>query len=315
LLAHGQDTDDQAQCLSGANAADVVLACGRALEHVAAENSAALHVARGQAYGQLRQYVSAERDFTAALAAAPTSAAAHYGRGILYTQTDRWEAALDEFSAVLNAHPEDPDARFQRAFVYARLGKIDPAIDDLSVLLKAHPDDAEAFNDRAGLFLKKGEYQKALGDYTAAIAHVRDYNEALYNRGRAYWLLGKQAEARTDLQAVLRLRPHNPYAALRLALCGDASALADARAQLASGQWPGPLLDLYQNRAQAADVLAQAARLGRDGPAALTEANFYIGAQLRMRGDKAAAQPYFSAARAGASSIIESIDAALLAGK
>ena len=186
----------------------------------------------------------------------------------------------------LEIDPNEADGLYSRAFIFSILDKDKEAIGDLTKLLSLHPDDAESYNDRGGLYLREGDMKAAIADYDQAIARNKDYNEALYNRGRAHLLMGEDKKAVQDFRAALKLRPHNPYIALRLALAGDESELKPALKELEKDRWPAPLLQFYLGEVPPEDIFTAIASLKKDRANIETEAAYYIGSYYLKKGDK-----------------------------
>jgi len=300
-------------CLSDKAAAEKIVPCTKAIEETHDLGKILFLLSRGRSYTQLKQYEAAEKDFSEALSIDPRHPQALYERGALYTFLKRYSQAIADFTALLTKYPDEPDGRYNRAFVYSEMGQDDDAIKDLDFLLKAHPEDAQAFNDRGGLHIRKGQLEKAIKDYDQAIKLAQDFNEAIYNRGRAYLLLSQKEKAAADFKRVLDIRKNNPYAALRLALCGDNSALAPALEALDKERWPVPLLLYFQDKISAEQVFQLAASLSKSAPDATAEAGYYLGEKALQKGDKQTALIYFARSQdSNARSVIEYYDAVFL---
>jgi lipoprotein NlpI len=272
---------------------------------------------RGAGHAAKGEYQDAVRDYTQALKFAPNSSDALYNRGGAYTKLGRWDDALADFNALLKIVPNDPNTYYARAWVQAQRGEDKAAIADLDKVLEIAPDDQEALLDRGGMNIRAGRYDDAIRDFGGLLKLDPKAAAAAYNRGRAYYAKQDFKNAAEDFALTLKLRADNPYAALRLYLAqahlgnGDEAVLKKGIDKLDPTIWPRPLLELFAGTGKDPELIAGInelpAKLRSD---VLCEAQYYLGERALLNGDKKAARDYFAAAaKTGATTTIEHIDA------
>ncbi len=107
----------------------------------------------------------------------------------------------------------------------ARMREIRARIHDL--------DHARDHLDLADLLFARGKYQEAEASYRASLARDPDDPDALAHLGQCLMRLGRPAEARPLLEAVLAQDAKHDYGHTRMALAEALTALGDATASLA----------------------------------------------------------------------------------
>ena len=148
--------------------------------------------------------------FRRALALAPRSWEAHHALGEAEMAGGRLEDAATAFRQAVALNPRDAKA-------HARLGMLaQQAGDDASAeaayltALRDDPGNPEVLNNLGAVYLGRREWARALEPLTAAVRRDPEYVEAAYNRALALDALGRTAEARTALLAVLERLPPEP---------------------------------------------------------------------------------------------------------
>ena len=170
----------------------------------------------------------------------------------------------------------------------ARRGDDDEALRRYSAALAA--GDLSPFNvmlahhNRGNTYQDKGDYSTAIAEYDVAIKLKSDYAEAWFGRGRARFALGDYSAAVTDFTQSMKLDAMDAYSALWLHLVrrkrdgSDGGELSRNAANFDDAIWPGPLLDLYLEKATVQQV--RAAAMSGDAAARkdqTCETAFYVG--------------------------------------
>lgn len=209
---------------------------------------------RADAYWNLKEYDKAIVDASAAVRSDPSHIRSSLIRGRAYYEKGEFAPALRDFDSYLNVTPNDPAARRNRAAARIALDRFDEAIVDTNEALRIEPRDGEALSYRCSAYLskndlqqaeqncnealriapklwyafeirgqvnlKRGRYQAAIDDFNA-IPSIQNRSRALEGRARAFMQLGRNAEAETDLEALIRLQPRNATAYNLLGYVGE----------------------------------------------------------------------------------------------
>ena len=166
-----------------------IAACTQLIEGMAdqptskADRSIA-HFNRGAAHSGQRNYVSALRDYNAAITLNPRLANAYNGRGVVLALTGRHAPAIEDYGRALAIDPDFADALNNRADALRELGEFDRALADLDRLITLRPDFADAYYTRGELRLDQGDLARAQADIERAIrldagGPNRDFGESL----------------------------------------------------------------------------------------------------------------------------------------
>jgi tetratricopeptide (TPR) repeat protein len=133
---------------------------------------------RAQLHGRSRDYAAAYADYEEAIRIDLACIDAYLNRGELYLLLDQPLAAF-------------PD--------YTKAGELDPT-------------SAWAISGAAECQRRMANYAQAIQGFSHALEICPDYGPALASRGAAFKALGDIARATADLDAALRLDPHNAFA-------------------------------------------------------------------------------------------------------
>lgn len=138
-------------------------------------------------------------------AAAPAPAAAQQGFDDAYAAAralangGQPELALHAYDALLARSPGNVDVLLGRGIVYARLERWPDAERDLRAAAAASPGYADVWSALGNTYTWSDQPDKAADAYTRLIALQPDQPDHYVARGRALRLLGRNAEARADL--------------------------------------------------------------------------------------------------------------------
>jgi lipoprotein NlpI len=225
-------------------------------------------------------------------------------------QQGQWDEAIRLYGAALDAGDLDDKGRFLvmglRGSALAIRGRYDEALQAFDALIALDPANPLAHVGRGMVHLQRGEAELAIADDAAAIALAPDEPFAHANRATALFYLGRFAEAAADYAFV---HAHDPtdagfllwlHIARGRAGTDDAAAFRQDAAAIDAKTWPGPAVAYYLGQATAAEVGAAA---GQGSTAERLQqgcdADFYLGEDALLKGDKAAAQSLFRKLLAG----------------
>lgn len=153
-------------------------------------------------------------------------------RSRLKIQQNKPDEAVKDLEVILKVYPSDKDALFLMALAQISLGQIDQSRVFLTDLERYHPTYLKAGLLKIQASFATGDAENALKQANelmtatnAAIPNVETNPQemqdlrvrALSSRGLAYLELGKLAEAKTDLQEIVRLSPRSSAAMVNLA--------------------------------------------------------------------------------------------------
>lgn len=138
----------------------------------------------------------------------------------------RLDLALYTLKGILDGYgPENPprdknnaEARLLRGLIYRERNLRGPAIEELSRAVEIRPDLVEARLQLATYMLEAGNAEGALPHLEAAVRYDNKNVLARLNLGDAYRLLDRAADARRELEWVLKAAPNRPEVHYNLGL-------------------------------------------------------------------------------------------------
>jgi Tfp pilus assembly protein PilF len=198
------------------------------------------HVNMGLAYRKLGDTASAEREYSAALAADSSSVVALNSLGVIYLNRGDLYQARRMFERAAALAPSNRDVQNNLAVVLSKQGRFEEAAAVFRRLAHEHPSFAEPYFSLGGIAGDRQQYDSALAYYDSALARRPDYPEALNNKGWIYTQLGNMVRARESWRRAVELRPDYAAAGRNLAQSWiEAGAADSARAALdrARGVW------------------------------------------------------------------------------
>jgi lipoprotein NlpI len=248
-------------------------------------------------------------------------ARAYAGRAMAYLRQGEINLALADVSAAVALQPDQPEWHGLRGEIYLGKRDPTNALADFDVALKLKADFVEAHAGLGEGHMLRGEFQAAIAEFDAAIAAKPYLTEFYADRGRAYLLAGQSERAMedfneavrrdprdvlaykvrwiglyqagrfpaaaADLQQSLALDPDQPYVALWLHVTrlrmkmADGDEFARNTGKLSQKTWPRAIVDFFQGRITADQLLAATADSDGDKNKAKTcEADFYLAQSL-----------------------------------
>jgi len=242
------------------------------------------------------EYDRALQDFDQAIRLDPNTADAFDGRGNAYSSKGQYDRAIQDYDQAIRLDPNYSDAFRDRGAAYYNKGDHDRAIQDYDQAIRLNPSDANAFHDRGGAYYMKDEYDRAIQDYDQAIRLNPRDADAFFYGGIAHFCLAQFPAAQQDFASVNA----DPYPAIWLYLARARAGqqaqdeLARNAAKLDLKVWPGPVINLYLDKATPESVLAAAKDADpKKDLQQRGEACFFLGQRALLSGKPADAQRLF----------------------
>jgi len=312
-----RESVDAKNCLQNSTGDVAVESCSRAIAsgRLPSSKLAVALYNRGIAYQERGDFDRAIADFDRAIELRPDTSKAFYNRAISYLRKGEFERSVKDFDRVVQLTPDYAPGFRNRGNAYRGLLAFDRAIQDYDQALKLSPEYAVAFSNRGVAYMNKEMYDRAIEDFDHAVRLKPDEGRSYRDRGSALFDKGEFKRAAQDLTKATELARDDPYAAIRRFLA-ESRVGADAAARLRDGAsamdlraWPGPVIAMYLGD-EAPDQVIEAAKQAPGHAAAqrehLSEAYYYIGHGLVVRGQRGKAIEMFRAAvAAGPTSAIE----------
>ena len=293
-------SDDPAYISSAENA------CARALE--LNPNLDVIHTAMGDLYSATGRYPEAENAYLAALDINPNSVNSLSGLGSIYMLQNKAEAAEARLRQAIGLHPGDWSAYNALGYFLYRSGRYAEAAENYEVVVALDSTNmlgftnlgsaymlAGDFSASATAFRKSievepseltfsnlglmyyylGQFEESINAHSQAIKLSPNDHLAWSNLGDAFWISGKQAQAKDAFRTAeelaknaLQVNPNDPYTLMDLA-------------------WITTMLD---QREEAYKLLERARLLAPDDP----YLHYYEGLIGLRNGDKDAALSSFA---------------------
>jgi lipoprotein NlpI len=224
-------------------------------------------------------------------------------RGIAYRNQGDYQHAIDDFREAIKINPNDDKVLNNLGALYMNQGDYDHAIESYDAAIKLNPDYFIAIKNRGAAYVNKGDYQRAMMDYDHALMLMPEHPVVLQTRGILHFFVQDFRGSAMDEKQALMVDPGDGYSAIWYYLARSRSGqdaskdLMDIASGLKLGSWPGPVIQVYLGTAKPDGLVelgkASNPRFARDREC---EADFYLGEQALIKGDKAAAAKFFHAA-------------------
>jgi tetratricopeptide (TPR) repeat protein len=186
-----------------------------------------VHLLRGRAAFDVRQYETAAAEFALALEADPNSIRARLNLAAALAEIDRIDEAIGHLEKVIELAPGNATAHFNLALLYQRQGQDGPALERLKDAVLYEPRDAEMQLSLANALRAAGKLDEALGAYGKAVAINPASEFAWVGEADVLARLGRFEEALNRLETGHSLMPVSGAIAhglaRMLAACPDAS--------------------------------------------------------------------------------------------
>ncbi len=167
------------------------------------QNNASHYFKNGSAKYQLKNYVSAIKDFDQAIELKSDYTDAYYVRALCYSNLKKYNKALNDFEKVIELDPAYKDAYFNRGFyVFEKIGNYQEAINDYNMYLDLNKngDNAFAYSNRGYAKYKLNNFDGAMQDIQESIRLNPDNSFVYKNRALIYISLDSLDQACQDLE-------------------------------------------------------------------------------------------------------------------
>ena len=232
----------------------------------------------------------------------PRQAQKHNDKGRAFEQEGLFEKAIEEYTQAIIIKPDLIEAYVGRAWSHLSRSNHTKAIRNYSQAIRLKPAYADAYFGRGWAHEKSGDADQAIRDYSEAIRLGKNNSQAYFSRGILQFYRNSTGMAADDFSAVLQQgsKQLRPYALIWMYLSQARSGI-DGRESLRTyganmnlTTWPGVLVSYYLGDVTSDRVLSAA---HSPNPKTQREnecvANFFLGQDRLVRGDKAGAADYF----------------------
>jgi len=141
----------------------------------------------------------------------PDSVVAHEIAGEIDESMHNYDSALVEYKKAIDLAPQQPGTHMHMANAYWLIGKWGSAETEFKTELSIDPNNCAAHWKLANSMLEANESNdEALAEVNQAIEHCPTLMQARVDRARALIRLGKQSDARPDLEMAAKESPSEP---------------------------------------------------------------------------------------------------------
>lgn len=168
---------------------------------------------------QSRDYVSAERLYTATLRRNPTAWMAHNNLGLVLANDGRLAEARIHFAEAARLNANVPEHHMNLGRLLIGTGELDEGMRHLQMALALEPGIPDAHSNLGVAYLRKGRWNEAIGHFTEALRLQPFHPEATENLGLAHQNAGvahaqnrRIEEAAKHFDEAVRYRPNDPLA-------------------------------------------------------------------------------------------------------
>ncbi len=159
------------------------------------------------AYGY---HVNAKQCYLRAVHIEPDNWRWHYYLGLVLAENGEWAETSTEFEEVLKIRPDDLPALIYQSDAYRQQNKLDAAIAGYLKVLELDPAIAIAHYGAARSLVSKDDLELALEHLEVAVEISPRYGSARYLMGQTLRKLGRDEEARGQLQLAQEQRDESP---------------------------------------------------------------------------------------------------------
>lgn len=169
-------------------------------------NSVWAHEVSGEIMESMKNYDGAIVEYQKAIDSAPRQAGVHYKLGDLYWSLSRWDKATEQFRAELANDPGNCMAQWKVGDILVQQSiQPEQALADVDKALAMCPNLTEARLDRGRVLLRLHRDQEAIADLKAAEKATPNDPSVHFSLSQAYRAVGKQEEARLELESFRKL--------------------------------------------------------------------------------------------------------------
>lgn len=174
-----------------------------------------VYYGRASAYVGLRRINEAINDYTTSLSYGET-AQTLASRCNAYRMYMELEKAVQDCRVAASLDPASADVQVALAFILLEKGDYDEAESVVTSLINGFPDNAMGYFVLARLQMAKGPSEKALDSLSKAIELDPKQPQFYWERGFMYYSNGMPAEAKADMEKLLKIADPNADGELML---------------------------------------------------------------------------------------------------
>jgi tetratricopeptide (TPR) repeat protein len=123
---------------------------------------------------------------------------------ICYGKTGKWKKATEYIKKAIKLDSENINNYLIKANLEFYTGKVVEAISDMDYYISQRPHDSWAYYKRGRFKDIIGDFDNAIEDYTVAIILDRGCSRAYLSRGDLYRIIGRDNEAKSDFEHILK---------------------------------------------------------------------------------------------------------------
>ena len=170
-----------------------------------------IHLAKGQAFLELKMFAEAEDSFQRAIELATDEKSYMYFRiAGLYLSADDYSAAAKYLSQSEILNPDNLGVLFDLAFCYDQLDEFAQSENYYNKYLDINPFSSSVWFNLGILLTRKDEFEKAIEAYDFAIAIDPSNSSAYFNKANTLATIEGYSAAVNCFQEFLKLEPENP---------------------------------------------------------------------------------------------------------
>ncbi|MBN1476671.1 tetratricopeptide repeat protein [Candidatus Sumerlaeota bacterium] len=163
------------------------------------------HMAQAAEFERAQDYVSALREYRAALQLDPMRVDPLLSIGRLHAQLGHSEEAMRAYEQAMEIAPTDPEVPFQLGNHFYRQGEAERAVVFYEQALRFNPEHRSALNNLGAALRELGRFEGALDALQRAVALDPTYAPPHRNLGNVYADLGRDREALEAYRQYVRL--------------------------------------------------------------------------------------------------------------
>ena len=164
-----------------------------------------------------KEYLSASKLISQAIALNPNNAAAHYNLGNVLKELNKINEAITSYDKAINIKP-DHELYFLKGMALYELKKFDGALISYNESIKLKPDAISAYCNRGQILVELSKIKDGIADYDKAIQINPNFINARYNKGLALKLLGMNRESIKEFQEIIKIKPSHLKSMYEIAL-------------------------------------------------------------------------------------------------
>jgi tetratricopeptide (TPR) repeat protein len=169
--------------------------------------STSAFIGLGDTYFMTQKFDQAQQQYEKAAALQDSSRSyALFRIGQIYERKGDFAKAQVSYENAISADPENAIAKNNLAWLYAEHGgNVDVALKLAEEAREKAPNDPGIGDTLGWIYVKKGSYEAAVENLKDSAAKDPNNPAYLYHLGMAYYKLGRNAEARKELEAALKM--------------------------------------------------------------------------------------------------------------